>query len=135
MTSILGMVRGTFVLADDNERKDEMKWIILIGNDDFNLKLIRDLKHHGENATTSLSKERFVVNYGNDHVFYDAVENIINDYEEDDKRKLPFPNPKFIMMTYSSEKLMRQILSQDNFPRDIYVDDDNGNILPLDEFI
>ncbi|CQR57007.1 hypothetical protein [Paenibacillus riograndensis] len=112
-----------------------MQWIILIGNEHFNLKLIRDLQHDGENTITSLNTNRFVVDYGNDHVFYESVEDIINDYEEDDIKRIPFPNPHFIMMTYTNGKLMKQILSQDNFPRGIYIDDDNGNILPIEEFI
>lgn len=112
-----------------------MQWIILIGNEGFNLKLIRNLQHNRANSSTSLTENRFVVDYGNDHVFYESVEDIINDYEEDDKKRIPFPNPQFIMMTYTNEKLMKQILSQKNFPRDIYIDDDNGNILPIEEFV
>lgn len=115
--------------------EDNVQWIILIGNEGFNLKLIRNLQHNRANSSTSLTENRFVVDYGNDHVFYESVEDIINDYEEDDKKRIPFPNPQFIMMTYTNEKLMKQILSQKNFPRDIYIDDDNGNILPIEEFV
>jgi len=111
-----------------------VQWIILIGNEGFNLNLIRNLQHYG-NESTSLTENRFVVDYNNDHVFYDSAEDIINDYEEGDKVRIPFPNPQFIMMTYTSENLMKQILSQENFPRGIYIDDDNGNIMPIEEFI
>lgn len=112
-----------------------MQWIILIGDKGFNLNLIRNLQHNGEISSTSLTENRFVVDYGNDHVFYDSAEDIINDYEEDEKAQIPFPNPQFIIMTYTNGELMRRILSQENFPPGIYIDDDNGKILPLDEFI
>lgn len=112
-----------------------MQWIILIGNEGFNLNLIRNLQHYGENKTTGLTENRIVVDYGHDHVFYESAEDIMNDYEEDDIKRIPFPNPQFIMMTYTNENLMKQILSQENFPRGIYIDDDNGNIMPIEDFI
>lgn len=112
-----------------------MQWIILIGNEGFNLNLIRNLKHYGENKYTNLTENRIVVDYGYDHVFYESAEDIINDYEEDDIKRIPFSNPQFIMMTYTNENLMKQILSQENFPRGIYIDDDNGNIVPIEDFV
>ena len=112
-----------------------MQWIILIGNESFNLNRIRNLKHYGENKSTNLTENRFVVDYGYDHVFYESAAVIINDYEENDIKRIPFSNPQFIMMTYTNENLMKQILSQENFPRGIYIDDDNGNIVPIEDFI
>ncbi|WP_027085178.1 hypothetical protein [Cohnella panacarvi] len=112
-----------------------MQWIILIGNEGFNLNLIRNLQHYGENKSTCLTENRIVVDYGQDHVFYESAEDIMNDYEEDDIKRIPFPNPHFIMMTFTNENLMKQILSQENFPRGIYIDDDNGNIMPIEDFI
>lgn len=112
-----------------------VQWIILIGNEDFNLNHIRNLKHYGQNKTTNLAENRFVVDYGDDHVFYESSEDIINDYEEVDVERIPFSCPQFIMMTYTNENLMKQILSQENFPRGIYIDDDNGNIISIEDFI
>ena len=37
-------------------------------------------------------------------------------------------------MTYTSEELMKGILLQDNFLKDIYIDDDQGSIIPIEEF-
>jgi len=111
-----------------------MQWIILIGNDDLDINSVRKIKHFGENKITDLNQNRFVVDYGNEHVFYEYVEDIIDDYEEEELKAIPFDNPHFIIMTYSSEALMKKILSQDNFLRGIYVDDDNGNIVPIEQF-
>lgn len=112
-----------------------MRWIILIGNDDLTINLIHKIKHFGDNKVIDLSPNRFVVNYGGDHIFYEYVEDLINDYEEDELKKIPFENPHFIMMTYTSEKLMKSIIGQDNFLKGIYVDDDNGNIIPIEKFL
>lgn len=111
-----------------------MEWVILIGSDDLDINSVRKIKHFGQNKVTDLSPNRFVVDYGDEHVFYEYVEDLINDYEEDELKAIPFDNPHFIIMTYTSKELMKKILSQDNFLKDIYVDDDNGNILPIKQF-
>ncbi len=111
-----------------------MEWVILIGSDDLDINSVRKIKHFGQNKVTDLSPNRFVVDYGDEHVFYEYVEDLINDYEEEELKAIPFDNPHFIIMTYTSEELMKKILSQDNFLKDIYVDDDNGNILPIKQF-
>ncbi|WP_322908108.1 hypothetical protein [Paenibacillus campi] len=112
-----------------------MQWIILIGNEDFNLNVFRNLQHYGNNKLTILTKNRIVVDYGHDHIFYEYVEDLIKDYEPADLQRIPFQNPQFIMMIYTSEDLMRQIVSQGNFPKDIYIDDDRGCIVPIKDFI
>lgn len=111
-----------------------MRWVILIGSGDFDINSVRKIKHFGDNKVTELSPNRFVVDYGNEHVFYEYAEDIINDYEKEDLNVLPFDNPHFIIMTYTSEELMKKILHQDNFLKDIFVDDDNGNIVPIEQF-
>jgi hypothetical protein len=112
-----------------------MQWIILIGDTDFNISSVRDIKHFGKNHTIDLTPNRFVVDFGDGHVFYDYVEEIINDYETEDLKKIPFPHPQFVMMIYTSEDLMKNIVCQENFLKGIYVDDDHGSILPIEEFI
>jgi len=112
-----------------------MQWIILIGDDRLDINKIHQIVHYGENKISEINSNRFVVDYGAEHVFYENVEDLSNDYEVEDLNKIPFQNPHFIMMIYTSEKLMIKILSQDNFLRGIYVDDDYGKILPIEEFI
>ncbi|EGO63119.1 hypothetical protein [Acetonema longum] len=111
-----------------------MQWVILIGNEDLDINSVRKIKHFGENKITDLSPNRFVVDYGDEHVFYEYVEDLIKDYKIEELKKIPFQNPHFIMMTYTSEKLMKKILGQDNFLKGIYVDDDYGGIVPIEQF-
>ena len=37
-------------------------------------------------------------------------------------------------MIYSSEKRMKEVLRQDNFIKGIFVDNDDGDIIPIEEF-
>jgi len=112
-----------------------MQWVILIGSDDLDINSVRKIKHFGENKVTDLSSNRFVIDYGDEHVFYEYAEDLINDYEKEELKAIPFDNPHFIIMTYTSEDLMKKILHQSNFLKGIYVDNDYGLIVPIEEFI
>jgi len=112
-----------------------MQWIILIGNDSFNINLIHGIRHFGNNTVSSIEDNRFVVDFGKEHIIYDFDQSIINDYEHEELQKIPFQNPHFIMMIYKSKDLMKKVLSQDNFARGIYIDDDHGLIMPIEEYI
>lgn len=83
----------------------------------YHLNLIRNLQHYGENKSTDLSENRIVVDYGSDHIFYESEEVIVNEFTNDDVYE---------------RKLMKQIFFQENFPSDIYIDDDDGNIMPIE---
>ena len=114
-----------------------MTWITLIGNENFTLNDIKSIKHHDSIYCYDAPeiKNRYCVDYGEKgHIFYDYCD-IISDYKENELKKIPFSNPHFIMMVYTSIELMQKVLSQDNFIRGIYVDDDNGKIITLNQFI
>jgi hypothetical protein len=112
-----------------------VQWIILIGDESLDINSVRKIKHFGKNKKSDLSSDRFVVDYGDEgHVFYQYANDIIDDYEEEERKTIPFKNPHFILMTYTSEELMKKILKQDNFLKGIYVDDDYGNIVPIEQF-
>ena len=114
-----------------------MQWIILIGDESLTLNSIKAVKHHGAIRCHDIPemRDRYCVDYGDHHVFYDFDDRIINDYEEAELNKIPFAYPHFIMMVYHSKEQMKEILRQDNFLRGIYVDDDHGNIMPIEDFI
>ncbi|NGZ77702.1 hypothetical protein [Saccharibacillus alkalitolerans] len=112
-----------------------MQWIILIGDETFNINSIHRIKHFGENTVSSIENNRFVVDYGKEHIFYEFSESLINDYEFEELQKIPFQSPNFIMMIYKSKELMKKVLSQDNFIKGIYIDDDHGLIMPIEEYI
>lgn len=110
-----------------------MNWIILIGDEILDIKTIS--KIHAGYKVTELTSNRIVVNFGEDHVFYDHAVDLIGEYEQEELEKIPFRNPEFTLMTYPSEKRMKEILKQDNFPKDLYIDDDNGRIVTVLEYL
>lgn len=108
-----------------------MKWIILIGDEKFNLEFIKEIDHYGCIYMRDSGIDRVVVDYEKEHIFYDYVEELVNDYDNEELSNIPFLNPKFIMMICTSDELMKKILLQDNYLKGIHVDDDNGLIIPI----
>ncbi len=111
-----------------------MKWVILVGNDKLDINSVYNIDHFGSKKITMLTPNRIVVDYENEHVFYEYSEDVINDYENEELKLIPFNKPHFIIMTYTSEELMKRILRQNNFFKGIYVDDNSGKILPIEQF-
>ena len=48
---------------------------------------------------------------------------------------MPYINPAIVMMTYTSSDNVRSILQQEDFPNDIYIDNDLGLLAPLKEYV
>ena len=114
-----------------------MQWIILIGDETLTINSVKNIKHYDSMSshTVESANGRYWVNFEEDHVYYDFVESLIDEYEKEELAIIPFEKPNFIMMIYRSKERMKQVLKQDNFLRGIYVDDDGGNILPIEDFI
>lgn len=112
-----------------------MNWIILIGNENFNLSCIRAVNYIGSIAAYDVKDipNRFCVEYPKDHIFYD-VESDLTDYN-DTLKNIPISSPNVIMMSYSSSSLIRTVITQSDFPKDIYIDNTAGIVLPIEEFI
>ena len=114
-----------------------MQYIILIGDEKLTLDSVKAIDHYGSASCHDVTemKGRYCVDYGKDHIFYDYDNSVINDYEGSDLKKIPFKNPHFIMMAYKSEERMKSIISQANFLKGIFIDNDYGLIIPIEEFI
>ena len=113
-----------------------MKWITLIGDETLTLESIKAVKHDNSVSSHDVWEGRYCVDYGTqDHIFYDYFDDMISQYSDSERDKIPFSNPRFIMMVYKSGDRVKEIIQQDNFPRGIYVDNDSDVIVPIEEFI
>lgn len=112
-----------------------MKWIFLIGNEGFGVNYLKKLNYTDSVSTYEVEsmQGRFCIDYGNEHVFCDPIEDM-SEFEEEIK-DIPYINPTIVMMTYTSPNIVRRILKQDDFPKDIYIDNDLGLLVPLEEYI
>lgn len=114
-----------------------MQWIILIGDENLDLSVVKSIKHNDAIQSYNVSEinGRYCVEFGEDHIFYDFSNDIINDYTSEELKKIPFKSPNFIMMVYTSEERMKKVIQQDNFLSGIYIDNGFGLIVPINEFI
>ncbi len=112
-----------------------MIWVVLIGDNNLNIDYIKNVKHYESKACYTLPLNRCSIEYKDEYISYDFIENLLNYYNKNDMAKIPFKNPNFILMSGSSKEILSKVLKQNNFPKNIYVDDDSGNIIPLNEFI
>lgn len=115
-----------------------MKWIILIGKENlFDTLKKMDFYESTSSYIAQDDVNRLCVNYTYEHIFFDEInENQPgwNDFE-DDIKFIPYTNPSIIMMIYHCSDIVKKILCQDNFPQDIYIDNDFGIIVPLKKYI
>ena len=115
-----------------------MKWITLIGDETLTLESVKSIKHDDSISCHDVYEGRFCVEFGDDHIFYDyfdVCDVVDNQYTETVISKTPFNNPHYILIVYRSGERVKKIIQQSNFLRGVYVDNDAGVIVPIEEFI
>ena len=91
-----------------------MKWIILITDKNIDLEIIKKTHHSDCIKTYDSVNGRYVVEYEEGYVFYDFNNKIKDEYEEDELSSIPYKEPHFIMLTYSSIGILYKVISQSN---------------------
>lgn len=111
------------------------KWVILIGDKSFSLNSFSDMKFYGKKEL-KIGKHYIQVIYKSDYVIFDEDYNLLirNDYEKEELNSLPFADAKMIMLTYSNIDILKNIICEEAFPKDIIIDCD-GVDLGLDTII
>ncbi|BBI33834.1 hypothetical protein [Cohnella abietis] len=111
-----------------------MQSVVLIGNSSFTLDLIKNIPHHGSIANYTVSNARYVVEYPDGHLYFDFSEQLSTHFDINELKKIPYGSPNFILLTFTSKELLRKVLLKGNL-RNIYVDDDHGEIVPVEKFM
>jgi len=110
--------------------------IILIGDERFNLDFIKNLPKSVDTRSHEPDDSRYVLEYVNDRIYYDYLPEGILDYEKSELLHLPFRSPRFIAMLYTSNEIMRDFfLKNAKYLANIYIDNDLGEIVPIQEFM
>ena len=116
-----------------------MQWIVLIGNESLSLNSIKNLKHNGSIREYDVPEfgDRYCIEFDTDHIFYDYEEgeNATIDYSPLELEQIPFSTIHTLTMVYQSEARMKKIIKQENFLKDVYIDNGYGLILPINKFI
>lgn len=105
-------------------------WIILIGDETFDFNKMKSMSfgdcirvaEHEEKQFDIFFKDGYV-SFQND---YDGV--IKNDYSPEELASLPYKKPHFILMKYSNLELVKYVITLKDFPKNILIDCDGGNL-------
>lgn len=116
-----------------------MQWVFLIGDDSFTLNRFSKM-HFKDSKKIILNGEQLEIRYDtNDYaIFYKELN--VNDMKcdfdalefEEYLQKLPFDDPRWIMLKYNNVSILRKIVSEKDFPTDVIIDCD-GVDLRLEE--
>ena len=110
-----------------------MKSINILGDRNLTLANIQEMRHTGTTRTYYVSDDRFCTEFPDGHIFFDYNTDL-SDWQ-DTLEKLPFQAEAVIMIVYRNAANVRHVLTQQDFPQDVYVDNDFGVLLPLQEYI
>lgn len=110
-----------------------MKWISIIGDRNLTIASIQRMMHSGAVRTYNVSDDRFYAEYPDGHIFFDYNTDL-SDWQ-DTLEKLPFQAAAVIMLVYQNAANVRHVLTQPDFPKNVYVDNDFGMLLPLQEYV
>lgn len=110
-----------------------MPFSIRIGDRNLTLAAIQTMQHTDAVRAYHVSDDRFCVEYPDGHIFFDYDTDLSDWQEEIDK--LLFRAGAVIMIVYQNAADVRHVLTQTDFPQNVYVDNDFGVLLPLQGFI
>ena len=111
-----------------------MERIRLIGDETFGLDYFKCKTYVGDVKNYILSEREVQLRRGDDVIKLEAVNYIINEYDENERKKISFENPKLLMMTFSDKELLMIILQDENLPETLFVDD-LTHIMRLEEVV
>ena len=107
-----------------------MESYILITEKSLSLEVIKNL-FQKKITCYEVSESRITLEKGNEHIFIDFDDDMREDYDDG---KIRDTDAHFFSISYSSKQLAKSVISElKNFS--ILVDDDNGTLLPINDFL
>lgn len=123
-----------YVIQQQTEGKRFMNRLLIIGNEDFKIDIFKTLTYTGYIRTYVVSEREIQIRCNDDFLKIEEVNSIINEYDTDDRKKIPYENPKILMVTFSTMEFVKEILIDERLPEGLYMDDFK-NIMPFKEAI
>ena len=105
-----------------------MQWVLIAGDKDFSLKSFVDMDFDG--AVSIVPAEDMIsVRYPDGYAVFEPVDKkgMMNEFEPEDLRvveALPFTPENWVMLTYSDIGILRSIVSDESFPKNVFIDCD-----------
>lgn len=104
-----------------------MQWIFIIGDQSLSLNNFSDITFL-DSERRHQSEDKFQIYYENQEyaVFSSCLtETLEADFEDSEykelMKKLPFENPRWFMLKYSSLGILKKIISEEDFPDKVFL--------------
>ena len=105
-----------------------MQWVLIAGDKDFSLKSFADMDFDG--AVSIVPAEDMIsVRYPDGYAVFEPVDKkgMMSEFEPGDLcvlEALPFTPENWVMLTYSDIGILRSIVSDESFPKNVFIDCD-----------
>lgn len=100
-----------------------MKRFLLIGDEEFDINVFKLKKYEKDIKCYTISNREVQLRFNDDIVKIEAVNRMINQYDDEERLMIPFKNPKILMFTYSSKEFAKFIINDDDLPDNLLIDD------------
>lgn len=100
-----------------------MKRFLLIGDEGLDIDLFKLKKFDQDIKCYSISNREVQLRLDDEIIKIEAVNMMINQYGDQERKIIPFENPKILLFTYSSENFALTVISDKELPSNLYVDD------------
>ena len=111
-----------------------MKRVLLIGNKNFGISFFKTKTYPDMIKNYVLSKREVQIRLGDEIVKVEAVNKIIKEFSEEERKFIGYDNPKVLMITYENDELLLKILRDSDIPKGLFADD-FGTLVKLEDFI
>lgn len=109
-----------------------MRSIILISpSKNEIMRLYQQWNNKAQNVFKDYDKLNMVL--AGERIYIDYLEDGKNDYEESELNQIDILKPVFYSISYSDKEMMKEFIQKSVFSKGSYIDNDFGEIIPLDE--
>lgn len=103
------------------------KWVILIGDTGVSSESIKTMAFQRKIEIKNYGEKQFDVFFKDGYVSfqfdYDG-----SDYPPDEIKKLPYTAPQFVIMRYSSQRVLERVIGAEDFPKNVLIDCDGVDL-------
>ncbi len=113
-----------------------MQSVIIIGDENLSIDRIEEIEYDGFVEINRVEDMNLLtLEFSGGRVYLDYNEKIALDYDEEEIECISIKNPKFIVIRYSSNEVLKKLLNKLYIFKGLLVDDDMGNIVDLESFL
>ncbi|GHU61382.1 hypothetical protein FACS189418_0950 [Clostridia bacterium] len=110
-----------------------MQSVILISESQIDFAQI-EIQWKNKSISTNNIGSRFVIEIENGRIYLDLIKDGLSEYDDEELDNLAMSNYNFCSISYTDGAALKSFILGTLFSNKVFIDDDNGNIVPYLEF-